>query len=138
MGQAEGEKLMQSIRVSGKVSALFLAAVTLPVCGQQAAQQVARPHPGHSAASQGRTPQQQSRGMKPAPQMAQPTDPNKFSQNLQHASFEEGMRKMVNPCNRDYGKIFDGWQDVTVQYTIQNIVWWGCVLAVLGLLSGLG
>ena len=48
------------------------------------------------------------------------------------------MRKMVNPCNRDYGKIFDGWQDVTVQYTLQNVVWWGCVLAVLGLLSALG
>jgi hypothetical protein len=70
--------------------------------------------------------------------MAQPTDPNKFSQNLQHASLEEGMRKMVNPCNRDYGKIFDGWQDVTVQYTIQNVVWWGCVLAFLGMLAALG
>ena len=48
------------------------------------------------------------------------------------------MRKAVNPCNRDYGTIFNGWQDVTVQYTLKNIVWWGGVLAFVALLCALG
>ena len=116
---------MRSNRVLGKALALFLAAVTVQVYGQEPPQQAPRPHPSHSAMEH----RAQSREAQVASVGAQPTDPNKFQRNMAQAPFEESMRKAVNPCNRDYGTIFNGWQDITVQYTLKSIVWWGGVLA---------
>ena len=48
------------------------------------------------------------------------------------------MRHAVNPCNRDYGGLLYGWQDIAVQNTMANWVWWGSVIAVLCLLAALG
>lgn len=107
----------------------------MQVYGQQPPEQASRPHPGHSATAQNRV---QSREVQSAPAGAQPTDPNKFQRSMAHASFEESMRKAVNPCNRDYGMIFNGWQDVTVQYTLKSVVWWGGVFAFVALLCALG
>jgi hypothetical protein len=46
------------------------------------------------------------------------------------------MKAVVNPTNRDYGLIFNGWQDTVVRYTIENAIWWFSVVSLLCLMAG--
>jgi hypothetical protein len=49
---------------------------------------------------------------------------------------QEAMQQKVNADHRDYGAIFNGWQDVAVQNTIANCVWWFGVVSMLMLIAG--
>ena len=40
----------------------------------------------------------------------------------------EQVRTDVNPCNRDYGFVLNGWHNVVVQYAIENSIWWTAIL----------
>lgn len=61
----------------------------------------------------------------------QPTNPN-----VQRRSLTTAMKTAVNPTNRDYGLIFNGWQDTVVRYTIENSIWWFSVVSLLCLIAG--
>jgi hypothetical protein len=46
------------------------------------------------------------------------------------------MKETVNPTNRDYGLIFNGWQDTMVRYTIESFIWWASVVSLTLLIAG--
>lgn len=52
-------------------------------------------------------------------------------------SFRESLQESLNPCNRDYSVILDGWQDAAVQDTIQNWIFWLAII-LLGAVAVLG
>jgi len=63
-------------------------------------------------------------------------DPQQSHPTYTKLSMQDAMRQKVNPANRNYGAIFNGWQDTIVQYTIANSIWWFGVVSILLLVSG--
>ena len=121
---------MQARNQLAAAYALFIVAAIATAQPQQAP----RLHPERSLQTQ-KAVKQTAQGAR----SVQPTDPYGYSQRLsQRPSAEDAMRHAVNPCNRDYGGLLYGWQDIAVQNTIANWVWWGSVIAVLCLLAALG
>lgn len=52
-------------------------------------------------------------------------------------SFRQSLQESLNPCNRDYSVVLDGWQNAAVQDTIKNWVFW-IAIVLLGAVSVLG
>lgn len=53
-------------------------------------------------------------------------DPNAglYQSQLSSHGVIDGFKKSINPCNRNFGVVMDGWQDAGIDWTVRNTVWW--------------
>jgi hypothetical protein len=57
-------------------------------------------------------------------------DPNAELHSYQN---RRSLREQINPCNRDYGVIMDGWHDAVLMMTVKSAEWWLSVILLLAL-----
>lgn len=81
---------------------------------------------------------------KPAPSYQQYQYQRPDRSNTNRRSYDPGavanqdhrsLREQINPCNRNYGVVMDGWHDAILLTTIRSAEWWLSVILLISLVA---
>jgi len=130
---------MRNIIAKIVATGVLVLAVAMSTAGAQSYYQQRKPSPAqqpyryqqqpntNTAQQQSQNQQQTSSGIP----RQRSYDPNAGLHNNQNG---RSIREQINPCNRNYGIVMDGWHDAGLLMTVKSLEWWLAVVFLAGLL----